>query len=46
MCDLFSDVVFLSNLTGVTMEYAYNELLDCDGNMAEAISYCRFNRAN
>lgn len=42
MCDLFSDVVFLSNLTGVTIEYAYNELVENDGDMDAAISYCRF----
>ena len=42
MCDLFSDVVFLSNLTGVTMECAYNELIECEGDMQDAISYCRF----
>lgn len=46
MCDLFSDVVFLSNLTGVSIEYAYNELIDCDGNMQDAISYCRLNQAS
>lgn len=41
MCDLFSDVAWLSSLTGVTLEYAYNELIDCEGDTVMAVAQCR-----
>ena len=41
MCDLFSDVFWLANLTGVTIEYAYNELIDCEGDTVMAVAQCR-----
>lgn len=44
MCSLFSDVAWLANVTGVSIEYAYNELMDCDGDIEEAISYCKFSK--
>lgn len=41
MCDLFSDVAWLSKFTNVSLEYAYNELMDCEGDTAMAILACR-----
>lgn len=41
MCDLFSNAFWLANLTGVTIEYAYNELIDCGGDTVQAVAQCR-----
>lgn len=41
MCDLFSDVFWLANFQGVTLDAAYAALVENGGDTIQAVAQCR-----